>query len=69
LINLCKEHSVKYVFTYEFGGTVNYFNSTLSLRDIYQMIYESGNFTKLLDNGTSIFGLPPRRIFVLNFLG
>ena len=69
LINLCKEHGVKYVFTYEFGGTVNYFNSTLSLRDIYQMIYESGNFTKLLENGTTIFGVPPRRIFVLTFLG
>ena len=69
LINLCKERSVKYVFTYEFGGTVTYFNSTLSLRDIYQMIYDSGNFTKLLENGTTIFGVPPRRIFVLTFIG
>jgi 4-amino-4-deoxy-L-arabinose transferase-like glycosyltransferase len=69
LIALCKANSVKYVFTYEFGGTVNYFNSTLSLRDIYQMLYDSGNFTKLLENGTTIFGVPPRRIFVLTFLG
>jgi 4-amino-4-deoxy-L-arabinose transferase-like glycosyltransferase len=68
-VNLCKQHNTKYVFTYEFGGTVTYFNSTLSLRDIYQMLYNSGNFSKLLDNETYIFGLPPRRIFVLSFLG
>ncbi len=69
LIALCKEHNTKYVFTYEFGGTVPYFNTTVSLRDIYAQLYDSGNFSKLLENGTSIFGLPPRRIFVLSFLG
>jgi hypothetical protein len=67
-VNLCREHNTKYVFTYEFGDTVPYFNSTLSLRDIYVMLYTSGHFTKLLENGTSIFGLPPRRIFVLTFI-
>jgi hypothetical protein len=40
----------------------------VSLRDIYVMLYASGHFTKLLENGTSIFGLPPRRIFVLTFI-
>ncbi len=66
---LCIERNVKYVLTYEYGGTVPYFNTTISLRDIYAQLYESGNFTKLLENGTSIFGFPPRRIFVLSFLG
>lgn len=69
LIRLCSERNVKYVFTYEFGGTVPYFNTTISLRDIYAQLYDSGNFTKLLEPGTEIFGFPPRRIFVLSFLG
>jgi hypothetical protein len=68
-INLCKERNAKYVFTYEFGGTVPYFNTTTTLRDIYVMLYDSGNFSKLLDEETAIFGYPPRRIFILSFLG
>jgi 4-amino-4-deoxy-L-arabinose transferase-like glycosyltransferase len=69
LIRFCNERNVKYVFTYEFGGTVPYFNTTISLRDIYSQLYDSGNFSKLLENETTIFGFPPRRIFVLSFLG
>ncbi|MCW4045613.1 MAG: glycosyltransferase family 39 protein [Candidatus Bathyarchaeota archaeon] len=67
LICLCKQHHVKYVFTYEFGGTVPYFNTSLNLQAIYILLYESGNFTHISDEAT--FGSNPRRIFVLTFLG
>jgi 4-amino-4-deoxy-L-arabinose transferase-like glycosyltransferase len=70
-INVCKQNNVKYVFTYEYGGDEPYFNTTLSLRGVYEKFYESGQFTKLMDtnNGTYWFGSYPRRIFVLTFLG
>jgi len=68
-ISLCQQNNVKYVFTYEYGGDVPYFNTTLSLMGIYQMLYDSGKFTQLYDNQTYWFGAYPRRIFVLTFLG
>jgi 4-amino-4-deoxy-L-arabinose transferase-like glycosyltransferase len=66
-IGLCKQFNVEYVFTYEYGGTVPYFNTTLNLQQIYQQLYASGNFTHISDNAT--FGTNPRRIFILSFLG
>jgi len=68
-VSLCQSNNVKYVFTYEYGGDVPYFNTTLSLRSIYQMLYDSGKFTQLYDKQTYWFGAYPRRIFVLTFLG
>jgi 4-amino-4-deoxy-L-arabinose transferase-like glycosyltransferase len=67
LIDLCRENHVQYVFTYEYGGTVTYFNSTLNLQQVYVQLYASGNFTHISDNMT--FGVNPRRIFVLAFIG
>ena len=66
-IGLCKQNNVKYVFTYENGGTVPYFNTTLNLQQIYMQLYASGNFTKISPEAT--FGANPRRIFILNFTG
>jgi len=66
-VSLCKQDSVKYVFTYEHGGTVPYFNTTLNLQQIYMQLYASGNFTKISPQET--FGSNPRRIFILNFTG
>jgi len=66
-ISLCKQRNVKYVFTYEFGGIVPYFNTTLNLQKIYVMLYDSGNFTQISEEAT--FGSNPRRIFILTFLG
>lgn len=66
-IHLCKQDNVKYVFTYENGGVVPYYNTTLNLQQIYMGLYDSGNFTHITDNAT--FGSNPRRIFILNFLG
>jgi len=66
-IDLCRENRVKYVFTYEHGGIVPYYNTTLNLQQIYMQLYDSGNFTHITDNAT--FGSNPRRIFILNFIG
>ena len=78
-IALCEERNVKYVFTYEFGGNVPYFNTTLSLMSVYQMFYDSGKFAYLSDNASieelikegliPAFGTNPRRIIILTFLG
>jgi hypothetical protein len=78
-VSICKNQNVKYVFTYEFGGNVPYFNTTLSLMGVYQMLYESGKFAHLSGNadietlikeGTvPAFGTNPRRIIILTFLG
>ncbi len=67
LIHLCKMYNVQYLFTYEQGGTVPYYNTTLNLQQIYVQLYASGNFTHITDEQT--FGANPRRIFVLNFTG
>ena len=66
-IGLCKQNNVKYVFTYENGGTVPYFNTTLNLQQIYEQLYASGNFSHITDEAT--FGSNPRRIFILTFTG
>jgi 4-amino-4-deoxy-L-arabinose transferase-like glycosyltransferase len=66
-IGLCKQDNVKFVFTYENGGTVPYFNTTLNLHQIYEQIYDSGNFSQISPDAT--FGSDPRRIFILNFTG
>lgn len=66
-IGLCKQNNVKYVFTYEMGGTVPYFNTTLNLQQIYKYLYDSGNFSHISSEAT--FGSNPRRIFILAFNG
>jgi 4-amino-4-deoxy-L-arabinose transferase-like glycosyltransferase len=64
---ICKQNNVKYVFTYENGGTVPYFNTTLNLQQIYMQLYASENFSKISPEET--FGSNPRRIFILNYAG
>ena len=65
-IALCSSHNVKYVFLYEYGSTVPYFNTTLTLHDVYGMLYHSGRFSGISDEAT--FGANPRRIFVVSFI-
>jgi hypothetical protein len=77
-IPLCEENNVKYVFTYEFGGDVPYFNTTLTLMDVYQKFYDSGRFAYLSGNASvealikdgsiPAFGTTPRRIIILTFV-
>jgi 4-amino-4-deoxy-L-arabinose transferase-like glycosyltransferase len=67
LIRECKLYNVKYLFTYEQGGTVPYYNTTLNPQQIYEQLYASGNFSKISDEAT--FGANPRRIFILTLIG
>jgi hypothetical protein len=67
LKELCKQNNVKYLFTYENGGTATYFNTTLNLAQIYEQIYASGNFSQWTEDAA--FGANPRRVIVLTFLG
>jgi hypothetical protein len=78
-VSQCQQQNVKYVFTYEYGGNVPYFNTTLSLMGVYQELYQSGKFQYLSGNAMMedlvkeglipAFGENPRRIFILTFLG
>ncbi len=67
LISLCRQYNVKFVYTYENGGTTPYFNTTLSLMDIYIQIYDSKAFSEISTQTT--FGINPRRVIILTFLG
>jgi hypothetical protein len=67
LISQCKQYNVKFLFTYEEGGTVPYYNTTLNLQQIYEQLYASGNFSQITQEAT--FGANPRRILILTFLG
>jgi 4-amino-4-deoxy-L-arabinose transferase-like glycosyltransferase len=59
---MCQQKNVKYVFLYENGGGVTYFNSSLTSSDVYDMLNNTGRFAP--DN---TFGTAPNRIFVLSF--
>ncbi len=67
LISQCKQYNVKFLFTYEEGGTVPYYNTTLNLQQIYEQLYASGNFSQITQEAT--FGANPRRILILTFIG
>ena len=68
LISRCKQYDVKFLFTTDYGGNnVSWFNSTLTLMDIYAQLYNSGNFTQITPEQT--FGQSPRSIYILNFTG
>lgn len=67
LIRECRVYKVQYLFTYEYGGTVPYFNTTLNAQQVFTQLYDSGNFTHISQNAT--FGANPRRIFILEFIG
>jgi 4-amino-4-deoxy-L-arabinose transferase-like glycosyltransferase len=62
LIDLCEENRVKYVMLYEYGATVHYYESTLTLHDVYIMLLNSDRFTYV-----TIFGDSPRTITILSF--
>jgi 4-amino-4-deoxy-L-arabinose transferase-like glycosyltransferase len=61
-IELCVSNNVKYVLLYEYGATFPYFNSTLTLHDVYIMLNDSGRFTY-----EDSFGANPRLVVVLSF--
>ena len=61
-VALCQANNVKYVFLYEYGATFPYFNSTLTLHEVYIELIDSGRFTYV-----TIFGTSPRTISILSF--
>jgi hypothetical protein len=67
LINECKQYHVKYLFTYEQGGTFPYYNTTLNPQQVFAQLYTSANFSHISNETT--FGTNPRRIFILTFEG
>jgi hypothetical protein len=68
IISRCQEYNVKFIFTTEFGGNnLAYFNSAITLMDIYTQLYNSGNFTHVTPEQT--FGNAPLSIYILNYTG
>ncbi len=61
-IDLCQQRDVKYVFLYENGGAISYFNTTLTSGDVYDILSGTGRFTT-----QASFGAEPHRIFLLSF--
>ena len=62
LIALCQEQNVKYVFLYEYGGDVPYFQSNLTAMQVYSRTYYSSRFTDEHRVGNS-----PRTITIFSF--
>jgi hypothetical protein len=62
LISLSSEHNVKYLLLYEYGETYPYFNSTLTMQTVYQMLLDSQRFALQKTCGDY-----PCKIFVLSF--
>jgi hypothetical protein len=68
IISRCKEYNVKFLFATEWGGNnLAYFNSTVTLMNIFAQLYSSNNFTHITPQQT--FGRPPNSIYILNFTG
>ena len=68
IISRCQQYNVKFIFITEFGGNnLAYFNSTVTLMDIYTQLYNSGNFTHVAPEQT--FGNTPLSIYILNYTG
>jgi hypothetical protein len=65
-IELCEQRNTKFIFFYEHGETIPFFNTTLSLLEIKNQIALSGRFTLL--EGSTYFGVPPNTVYVSTFL-
>ena len=65
-IDLCEKRNTKFVFFYEHGDTIPFFNTTLSLSVIKNQIAASGRFSLL--EGSVYFGTPPNTIYISSFL-
>jgi Dolichyl-phosphate-mannose-protein mannosyltransferase len=62
LIAFCGQQSVKYVFLYEYGGEVPYFQSNMTAMQVFEMLGDSGRF--VLENRVGSF---PRTITIFEF--
>ena len=62
LVNYCQANGTGYVMLYEYGGTIQYFDSNLTEESVYGMLNGTGRFIQ-----EAAFGNAPQRIFVLSF--
>jgi 4-amino-4-deoxy-L-arabinose transferase-like glycosyltransferase len=62
LVNFCQTNGTGYIMLYEYGGTIQYFDSNLTEQAVYGMLNSTGRFTQ-----QATFGTAPQRIFVMSF--
>ncbi len=62
LVNFCQSNGTGYVMLYEYGGTITYFDSSLTEQVVYGMLNSTGRFSL-----QGSFGEAPQRIFVMSF--
>jgi len=62
LIEICEQANVKYLLLFEYGGIYPYFNSELTMQQVYELLIESEKFS--FQAG---YGEYPCRIFILSF--
>lgn len=68
IVDRCVQYNVKFLFLTEYrGNNLNYFNSTVTLMDVFAQLYDTNNFTHLTPEQT--FGESPNCIYILNFTG
>jgi len=46
LVTTCREQNVKYLFLYEYGGEIRYFNSNLTAMEVYSQLMATGSFVE-----------------------
>jgi hypothetical protein len=61
-VNVCQKNDVQTVLLYEYGSITHYFNSTLTPKEVSNMLTETGRFAL-----QQSFGIEPRRVFVFSF--
>jgi hypothetical protein len=62
LIDLCKANNAKYLLLYEYGGTFPYYESTLTMNKVNELLMGTQNFAL-----QTSFGDYPQKIFVYTF--
>jgi hypothetical protein len=62
LVDQCIQHDVQYLLLYEYGQEYPYYNSNLTMSQVYSMLMASQKFTL-----QTSFGTYPNRIYVLSF--
>jgi hypothetical protein len=64
----CRQHNVQYILAFEYGGVeVPYYNTTLTFKQVHEQLYATNNFTPVTVE--LAFGVNPRRVFVMEFIG
>jgi hypothetical protein len=67
-IEQCRQHNVQYILAFENGGVdVPYYNTTLTFEQVYEQLYTTNNFTPVTFE--LAFGVTPRLVFVMEFIG